>query len=172
MYVIMGYGGGDLYILIRMAHSRWARVAWSCDTIEVRATMVAHMAVTRVVRQSGRSFQWGKTCWCVCVHGKCYLPAIDQIVIWSEKYWNARVFSHSRYLGLSTYLLEHSGADRLVRSITGPVGLVGPYVARGPMGSYGMLSPCDSDQLVADGPLGPYVPEPLEHSVLGLSMHR
>ena len=36
-------------------------------------------------------------------------------------------------------------------------GLVGPYVARGLVGSYGMLSPCDSDQLVADGPVGPSV---------------
>ena len=40
-------------------------------------------------------------------------------------------------------------------------GLVGPYVARGPVGSYGMLSLCDCtsdpDQLVADGPVGPYV---------------
>ena len=36
-------------------------------------------------------------------------------------------------------------------------GPVGPYVARGPVGSYGMLSPCDSDQPVADGPVGPYV---------------
>ena len=36
---------------------------------------------------------------------------------------------------------------------------------------YGMLSLCDSDQVVADVPVGPYVPEPLEHSVLGLSMH-
>ena len=34
---------------------------------------------------------------------------------------------------------------------------VGPYVARGPVGSYGMLSLCDSDQLVADGPVGPSV---------------
>ena len=38
---------------------------------------------------------------------------------------------------------------------------MGPYVARGPVGSYGMLSPCDSDsdpdQPVADGPVGPYV---------------
>ena len=66
--------------------------------------------------------------------------------------------------------LEHSGADRLVGPITNPVGPVGPYVARGPVGSYGMLSPCNSDQLVADGPVGPYVPEPLEHSVLGLSV--
>ena len=36
-----------------------------------------------------------------------------------------------------------------------------PYVARGPVGSYGMLSPCDSDsdpdEPVADGPVGPYV---------------
>ena len=40
-------------------------------------------------------------------------------------------------------------------------GPVGPYVARGLVGSYGMLSPCDSDsdadQPVADGPVGPYV---------------
>ena len=40
-------------------------------------------------------------------------------------------------------------------------GPVGPYVARGPVGSYGMLSPCDSDsnddQPVADGQVGPYV---------------
>ena len=73
-------------------------------------------------------------------------------------------------LGLSMRPLEHSGADRLVSPITNPVGSVGPYVARGPAGSYGMLSPFSSDQLVADGPVGPYVPEPLEHSVLGLSM--
>ena len=38
-----------------------------------------------------------------------------------------------------------------------PVGPVGPYVARGPVGSHGMLSPCDSDQLVDDDPVGPYV---------------
>ena len=50
-------------------------------------------------------------------------------------------------------------------------GPVGPYIARGPVGSYGMLSPCDSDQLIADAPVGQYVLEPLEHSVLGLSMH-
>ena len=45
----------------------------------------------------------------------------------------------------------------LVSPITDPVGPLGPYVTRGPVGSYGMLSPCDSDHLVADGPLGPYV---------------
>ena len=48
-----------------------------------------------------------------------------------------------------------------VGPITDPVGPVGPYVTRGPVGSYGMLSPCDSDsdhdQPVADGPVGPYV---------------
>ena len=43
-----------------------------------------------------------------------------------------------------------------VGPITDPVGPVGPYVARGPVGSYGMVSPCDSDHLVADGPMGPY----------------
>ena len=41
-----------------------------------------------------------------------------------------------------------------------PADLVGPYVTRDPVGSYGMLSPCNSvyypDQPVADG-LGPYV---------------
>ena len=31
------------------------------------------------------------------------------------------------------------------------------YVARGPVGSYGVLSPRDSVQQVADGPVGPYV---------------
>ena len=38
-------------------------------------------------------------------------------------------------------------------------GPVSPYVARGPVGSYGMLSLCDSDsdQPVADCPVGPYV---------------
>ena len=36
-------------------------------------------------------------------------------------------------------------------------GPVGPYVARGVVGSYVMLSPCDSDQPVAYGPMGPYV---------------
>ena len=56
-------------------------------------------------------------------------------------------------LGLFMHLLEHSGADRPV----------GPYVTRGPVGSYGTLSPChsdsdfDSDQHVADGPVGSYV---------------
>ena len=68
-------------------------------------------------------------------------------------------------LGLSMHPLEHSCVDRLVSPITNLVGPVGPYVARGLVGSYGMLSPCDSDQLVADGPVGPYVPELLEHSV-------
>ena len=38
---------------------------------------------------------------------------------------------------------------------------MGPYVARGPVGSYGMLSLCDSDsnpeQPVADDPVSPYV---------------
>ena len=34
---------------------------------------------------------------------------------------------------------------------------VGPYVARGPVGSYGMLSLCDSDQHVPDGPVGPSI---------------
>ena len=32
---------------------------------------------------------------------------------------------------------------------------MGPYIARGPVGSY--ISPCNSNQLVADGPVGPYV---------------
>ena len=68
-------------------------------------------------------------------------------------------------LGLSMHPLEHLCVDRLVSPITNHVGPVGPYVARGLVGSYGMLSPCDSDQLVADGPVGPYVPELLEHSV-------
>ena len=40
-------------------------------------------------------------------------------------------------------------------------GPVGPYVACGPVGSYGMLAPCNSDsdpdQPVVDGPVGPYV---------------
>ena len=71
--------------------------------------------------------------------------------------------------------LEYSGADRSVGPSIDPVGLVGPYVTRGPVGSYGLLSLCisdsDPDQPVADGPVGPYVPEPLEHSVLGLFMH-
>ena len=44
---------------------------------------------------------------------------------------------------------------------TNPVGPVGPYITRGPVGSYRMLSPCNSvsypDQPVADGPVGPYV---------------
>ena len=72
-------------------------------------------------------------------------------------------------LGFSVHPLVHLGADRLVSPITNPVGpvgpitntvgLVGPYVARGPVGSYGMLSPCDSDQLVADGPVCPFVPD-------------
>ena len=42
-----------------------------------------------------------------------------------------------------------------VGPITDPFGPVGPYVTRGPVGSYGMLSLCNSDsypdQLVADG---------------------
>ena len=50
---------------------------------------------------------------------------------------------------------------RPVSPITNPVGPVGPYVTRGPVGSYGMLSPCNSisypDQPVADGPVGLYV---------------
>ena len=41
--------------------------------------------------------------------------------------------------------------------ITDPVGPVDPFVARDQVGSYGMLLPCDSDQLVADGPVGPYL---------------
>ena len=45
--------------------------------------------------------------------------------------------------------------------VTDPAGPVGLYVARDPVASYGMLSPCDStsdpDQPVADGPVGPYV---------------
>ena len=48
-----------------------------------------------------------------------------------------------------------------VGPVTDPVGPVGPYVACDPVGSYGMLSPCDftsdPDQPVADGPEGPYV---------------
>ena len=35
--------------------------------------------------------------------------------------------------------------------ITDSVGPVGPYVTHGSVGAYGMLSPCDSDQLDADG---------------------
>ena len=69
------------------------------------------------------------------------------------------------------HLLEHSGVDQSVGPSIDPVGPVGPYVTRGPLGSYGLLSPCisdsDPDQPVADGSVGPYVPEPLEHSVLG-----
>ena len=44
-----------------------------------------------------------------------------------------------------------------VGPVTETVGPVSPYIARGPVGCYGMLSPCDSDQHVADGPVGPYV---------------
>ena len=48
-----------------------------------------------------------------------------------------------------------------VGTATDPVGPVGPYIARSPVGSYGMLSPSDSDsdpdQPVADDPVGPYV---------------
>ena len=47
----------------------------------VRATVVAHLAVTCRVRESGRGFQCEQTWLCKCVHGKCYRPAIDQIVI-------------------------------------------------------------------------------------------
>ena len=48
-----------------------------------------------------------------------------------------------------------SDADQTVAD-----GPVGPYVACGPVGSYGMLSTCDSDfdldQPIADGPVGSY----------------
>ena len=47
----------------------------------VRTTMVVHLAVTCGVRESGRGFQCEQTWLCKCVHGKCYRPAIDQIVI-------------------------------------------------------------------------------------------
>ena len=43
--------------------------------------MVAHMAVSCGVKQSDRGFQCEQTWLCECVHGKCYRPAIDQIVI-------------------------------------------------------------------------------------------
>ena len=36
-------------------------------------------------------------------------------------------------------------------------GLMGPSVTLGPVGSYGMLSWCNSDQPVADGLVGPYI---------------
>ena len=53
-----GYGGGDLHILIHMAHSRWAQIPCrSRVAVEMRATMVAHLAVTLGVNQSGRSSQ-------------------------------------------------------------------------------------------------------------------
>ena len=49
----------------------------------------------------------------------------------------------------------------LVGLVTDSVGPVCPSVARGPVGSYEMLSPCDftsdPDQPVADGPVGLYV---------------
>ena len=46
-----------------------------------------------------------------------------------------------------------------VGPVTDPDGPVSPYVARGLVGSYGMLSRCgsDPDQPVADGPVGSYV---------------
>ena len=62
-------------------------------------------------------------------------------------------------LGLSMHTLEHSGADRSVGPSIDLVGPVGLYVTRGPVSSYGTLSPCDSDadQPVTDGPVGPCV---------------
>ena len=52
-------------------------------------------------------------------------------------------------------------------------GHVGPYVARGPVGSYGMLSPCDSDHPVADGPVMPVRTFPQSHQGGGecIDMH-
>ena len=52
----------------------------------VRATIVAHLTVTCGVEQSGRGFDSEQTWLCVCIHGKCYRPAIGQIVKYSEKY--------------------------------------------------------------------------------------
>ena len=52
-------------------------------------------------------------------------------------------------MGCYPHATPNSYPDQLVAG--------GPYVARGPVGWYGMLSPCDSDQFVSDGPVGPYV---------------
>ena len=46
----------------------------------VRATIVAHLTVTCGVEQSGHGVDSEQTWLCVCVNGKCYCPAIDQIV--------------------------------------------------------------------------------------------
>ena len=46
----------------------------------VRATIVAHLAVTCGVRESGRGFQYDQTWLCKLVDGKCYRPATDWIV--------------------------------------------------------------------------------------------
>ena len=46
----------------------------------VHATIVAHLMVTCGVWQSGWCFDSEQTLLCVCVHGKCYRPSIDQIV--------------------------------------------------------------------------------------------
>ena len=45
-----------------------------------------HLTVTCGVEQYGRGFDSEQTWLCVCVHGKCYRPAIDQIVKYIEKY--------------------------------------------------------------------------------------
>ena len=54
--------------------------------------------------------------------------------------------------------LTSSGPVGPIANLVGPVG---PYATRGPVGSYRMLSLCNSvsypDQPVADGPVGPYV---------------
>ena len=42
--------------------------------------MVAHLAVTCVMSQSGRGIQYDQTWLCKCVDGKCYRPAIYRIV--------------------------------------------------------------------------------------------
>ena len=75
-----------MYKLIRMAHSRWAQVArLPRGTMGVRATIVTHLTVTCGVWQSGWCFDTEQTWLCVCVLGKCYRPAIDQIVKYIEK---------------------------------------------------------------------------------------
>ena len=53
--IIMGHCGGNVYVLL-MAHGRWAEIAWqSRDTIEVRATTVANLAVAC---GGGQSLWW------------------------------------------------------------------------------------------------------------------
>ena len=60
------------------------------------------------------------------------------------------------HMGCYLHVTPDSDPDQPVAN--DPMGL---YVTRGPVGSYGMLSPCNSDsgpeQPVADGPVGPYV---------------